>query len=122
MPVVAVIFVAGVLMTLWGMIRNILCSSSPEKGIWWAGPGVVLVVVMLFMVAGYNNTAFYPSVSDLQSSLTIYNSSSSKYTLTVMGYVSLFVPFVFAYIWYAWKSINRKKIDRAEMDEEEHLY
>ncbi len=122
MPLVAVIFVVGVLMTLWGIIRNILCSSKPQKGIWWSGTGVVLVVVMLFLVAGYNNTAFYPSVSDMQSSLTIYNSSSSKYTLTVMGYVSLFVPFVFAYIWYVWKALDRKKIDRAEMDEEEHLY
>lgn len=125
MPVVAVLFVAGVLMTLWGIIRTLVCSTKHEKGIWWSGPGVVLVVVMLFLIAGYNNTSFYPSYSNLQSSLTIFNSSSSKYTLTVMAYVSLLVPFVFAYIWYAWRAINRKKIDQQELDDEKdggHVY
>lgn len=122
MPLVAVLFVVGVVMVLWGITRTLICSSKPERGIWWSGPGVVLVVVMLFLIAGYNNTSFYPSNSSLQSSLTIFNSSSSHYTLTVMSYVSLLVPFVFAYIWYAWKAINNKKIDKKEIEEDEHVY
>jgi cytochrome d ubiquinol oxidase subunit II len=123
MPLVAIIFVIGVLMTLWGVIRTLACKTKPEKGIWWSGIGVILVVVMLLLNAGYNNTSFYPSNSDLQSSLTIYNSSSSKYTLTVMSYVSLLVPFVFAYIWFAWKTINKKKIDSDELTgTDEHVY
>jgi cytochrome d ubiquinol oxidase subunit II len=91
------------------------------KGIWFAGSGTILTVFALFLVAGFNNTAFYPSFN-LQSSLTIENASSSKFTLTVMSYVSLMVPFVVAYIWYAWKSINDKKIDEAEMQGEGHAY
>jgi len=123
MPLVAVIFVLGVLMTLWGIIRTIVFTKKHEKGIWWSGIGVVLVVVMLLLNVGYNHTSFYPSYSDLQSSLTIYNSSSSQYTLTIMSYVSLLVPFVFAYIWYAWKAINNKKIDRDEVNQtDEHVY
>jgi cytochrome bd ubiquinol oxidase subunit II len=79
-------------------------------------------VFSLFLLAGFNNTSYYPSTSDLQSSLTIHNSSSSHYTLTAMSYVSLLVPFVLAYIWYAWRSINKKKIDAAEMETESHVY
>ena len=76
----------------------------------------------LFLLAGFNHTSFYPSTYDLQSSLTIQNASSSKYTLTAMSYVSLMVPFVAAYIWYAWKAINNKKMDEKEMEEESHTY
>ncbi|MCJ7434446.1 MAG: cytochrome d ubiquinol oxidase subunit II, partial [Anaerolineales bacterium] len=79
-----------------------------------------MVVFSLFMLAGLNNTSFYPSAYDLQSSLTIQNASSSQYTLVAMSYVSLFVPFVFAYIWYAWRSLNKKKITEEEMNEEPH--
>jgi len=74
------------------------------------------------MLAGYNHTSFYPSVYDLQSSLTIENASSSHYTLTAMSYVSLLIPFVAAYIFYAWKSINNKRIDTNEMKEDGHVY
>jgi len=76
----------------------------------------------LFMVAGLNHTSFYPSNYDLQSSLTIENSSSSIYTLRAMSYVSLFVPFVVAYIWYAWYSLAKKKIDVQELESESHVY
>jgi len=120
MPLVLIMFLVGVLAVLFGIISTILKGGS--KGIWFSGPGTILVVLSLFLVAGFNNTAFYPSSHDLQSSLTIVNSSSSHYTLVAMSYVSLFVPFVIAYIWYAWKSINKKKIDEKEMEEETHVY
>jgi len=76
----------------------------------------------LFLLAGFNNTAYYPSTFDLQSSLTIENSSSSLYTLTIMSYVSLLIPFVIAYIWYAWRAIDNKKIDIEEIKTETHVY
>jgi len=120
MPVVLVMFLVGVLCVLagiaWGLFRN--CGN----GIWFAGPGTVLVVFSLFMLAGFNNTAFYPSAYDLQSSLTIRNASSSHYTLVAMSWVSLFVPFVLTYIIIAWRAINRKKIDEKEIQEEPHVY
>jgi cytochrome d ubiquinol oxidase subunit II len=74
------------------------------------------------MVAGFNHTSFYPSTFDLQSSLTIENASSSQYTLTVMSYVSLFVPFVLAYICWVWRALDKKRIDKEEMTGNEHLY
>jgi cytochrome d ubiquinol oxidase subunit II len=119
MPVVTAILLIGVVLVLWGIIASLLKPYT--KGIWFAGSGTILTVFALFLVAGFNNTAFYPSFN-LQSSLTIENASSSKFTLTVMSYVSLMVPFVVAYIWYAWKSINDKKIDEAEMQGEGHAY
>ncbi|MBC8436032.1 MAG: cytochrome d ubiquinol oxidase subunit II, partial [Bacteroidetes bacterium] len=124
MPVVAVLFVVGVLLVLFGIIRPLTnFNKCRAKGIWFAGSGTVLTVFSLFLLAGFNNTSFYPSTYDLQSSLTIMNSSSSKYTLTVMSYVSLMVPFVLAYIIYAWRSLNRKKITEEEMEEGgEHTY
>jgi cytochrome d ubiquinol oxidase subunit II len=82
----------------------------------------VLTVFSLFLLAGFGNTAYYPSTSELQSSLTIMNSSSSRYTLIAMSYVSLMVPFVLAYIIYAWWSLNRKKITEEEMSEGGHAY
>jgi cytochrome d ubiquinol oxidase subunit II len=120
MPLVLILFLIGVVAVLWGIISTLLMRS--EKGIWFSGAGTVVVVLSLFLIAGFNNTSFYPSTFDLQSSLTIQNASSSKYTLTAMSYVSLLVPFVFAYIWYAWKSINKKKITEDEMQEESHAY
>ena len=123
MPVVLILFLAGVLLVLWGIILPLWkYEKSASKGIWYAGTGTIITVFSLFLLAGYNNTSYYPSTYDLQSSLTISNSSSSHYTLTAMSYVSLLVPFVVAYIWYAWRSINRKKIDMAEMETEEHTY
>ena len=122
MPVVLVVFLIGVLAVLWGIIRT-LWKPAFDKGIWFAGAGTVLTVLALLLVAGYNNTAYYPSTPDLQSSLTLANSCSSQFTLRVMAYVSILVPFVLAYIFYAWRSIDRKKIDAKEMqDEGGHAY
>lgn len=117
MPVVLIVFLAGVLAVLWGIVRT-LWKPAFDKGIWFAGIGTVLTVLALLLVAGYNNTAYYPSTADLQSSLTLANSCSSQFTLRVMAYVSILVPFVLAYIFYAWRSIDRKKIDVEEMQEE----
>ncbi len=123
MPLVLILFLAGVGLVLWGIILPLMrFEKSASKGIWFAGIGTILTVFSLFLLAGFNNTAYYPSTYDLQSSLTIMNSSSSHYTLTAMSYVSLLVPIVLAYIWYAWRSINRKKIDVVEMEMEEHTY
>jgi cytochrome d ubiquinol oxidase subunit II len=74
------------------------------------------------MLAGFNNTAFYPSTYDLQSSLTIYNASSSQYTLTAMSWVSLLVPFVIAYIWYTWKSMSKKKVSESDLENDTMAY
>ncbi len=123
MPVVAVLFLVGVVMVLLGIIRPLTCFvKCHTKGIWATGIGTVLTVFSLFLLAGFNNTAYYPSTADLQSSLTIENSSSSHYTLVAMSYVSLLVPFVLAYIWYAWKSIDNKKIDIEEVKNDSHAY
>lgn len=121
MPVVLLVFLVGVLAVLWGIIRT-LWKPAFDKGIWFAGVGTVLTVLSLLLVAGYNNTAYYPSTHDLQSSLTITNSCSSLFTLKVMAYVSILVPFVLAYIFYAWRSIDIRKIDAKEMKEGEHTY
>jgi cytochrome d ubiquinol oxidase subunit II len=121
MPVVGILFLGGVLMVIWGIGSS--WFSHTRKGIWYAGSGSVLVVFSLFLVAGLNSTSFYPSTSDLQSSLTIQNASSSHFTLTVMSYVSLLVPFVVAYIWYVWKALNVKRIDKEEMASDDiHIY
>lgn len=122
MPVVLIIFLLGVVMVLFGTARSYFVKSCRFKAIWPVGIGTVLTVFGLFLVAGFNNTAYYPSTTDLQSSLTIFNSSSSHYTLTAMSYVSLLVPFVLAYIWYAWKSMNKNKVTQEEMDNESHVY
>ncbi len=123
MPVVAILFILGVALVLIGIIRPLTCfEKCSTKGIWGAGIGTILTVFSLFLLAGFNDTAYYPSTFDLQSSLTITNSSSSSYTLTVMSYVSLLVPFVIAYIWVAWRSIDNKKIDSIELENESHVY
>lgn len=116
MPVVLLVFLVGVVAVLWGIIRT-LWKPAFDKGIWFAGAGTVLTVLALLLVAGYNNTAYYPSTHDLQSSLTLANSCSSQFTLKVMAYVSILVPFVLAYIFYAWRSIDNRKIDAKEMEE-----
>ncbi|MCD6347947.1 MAG: cytochrome d ubiquinol oxidase subunit II [Bacteroidales bacterium] len=121
MPVVLILFLVGVVGVLWGIIASLFTSTT--KGIWFAGVGTVLTVLALFLMAGFNHTAFYPSTFDLQSSLTVENASSSKFTLTVMSYVSLLIPFVLAYIWVAWRAMNKKKIDKEEIYlEGDHLY
>jgi len=121
MPAIALLFLSGTLLVLYGIIKTIL-SDGYCKGIWFSGFGTTLFVFSLFSLAGYNNTAYYPSSFDLQSSLTITNSSSSHYTLITMSYVSLLVPFVLAYIFYAWKSINREKITSEEIQTGSHIY
>lgn len=113
-PSVLVLLLLGVVLLLTGIVRTVL-SSHFNKGIWWSGIGTVLAVTALFLMAGWNDTAYYPSNADLQSSLTIANSCSSEFTLSTMAVVSLLVPFVLAYIYYAWKSIDSKKIDRDEL-------
>ncbi len=120
MPMVLIIFLLGVVLVLLGIGKSIFTICT--KGIWVAGAGTIMTVLALFLLAGFNNTAFYPSTFDLQSSLTIENASSSKYTLKVMAYVSLMVPFVIAYIWYTWRLMNNKKIDADEMNEDIHIY
>ena len=115
-----VVLLVGVLLLLFGIVRTIL-QKDYIKGIWPAGIGVVLVVIVLFLIVGYNNTAYYPSTADLQSSLTLQNSCSSQFTLTAMFYASLIIPFVLAYIFYAWRSIDSKEIDSKEISDD-HAY
>jgi cytochrome d ubiquinol oxidase subunit II len=127
MPVVAVVFLLGVVGVLWGIIRTSFSKTQYTKGIWFAGAGAVLAVLGLLLNVGYNNTAYYPSLygegqSYLQSSLTIYNSASSKFTLTAMSIVSLFIPFVLAYIVYMWRLINKKKLVLNDIQTESHIY
>ena len=104
----AVLIVVGVVMTLW--------RKDFRRGIWLAGPGTTLAVMALFMVVGYNNTAYYPSVADLQSSLTLANSSSSEFTLRTMAVVSLIIPFVVAYIAYFWRQMDKKSLTTDELN------
>ncbi|MCT4637012.1 MAG: cytochrome d ubiquinol oxidase subunit II [Bacteroidales bacterium] len=123
MPIVLSVFLIGVVSVLYGIIKSYFkFDTFSNKGVWYVGIGTILTVFALFLLSGFNNTAYYPSVTDLQSSLTIENSSSSKFTLTAMSYVSLMVPFVAWYIWYAWKAINKKKIDQDEMETDSHVY
>lgn len=109
-----VMLLVGVVLTLYGIVRTIV-SKTYIQGIWPSGIGVVLVVLSLLLCVGWNNTAYYPSTTDLQSSLTIANSCSSEFTLRTMAIVSLLIPFVLAYIVYAWRAIDRRKIDHEEI-------
>ena len=120
MPVVLVMLLAGVVLVLFGIWKGGFTTS--RKGFWFTAPGTVLVVMAVFFLAGFNNTAYYPSTADLQSSLTIRNSSSSYFTLTVMSWVSLLIPFVVAYIAYAWHAMDRKKITKDEIEGTQHKY
>lgn len=114
----AVVLLVGVALLLFGIVKTVL-SNTYIKGIWPAGIGVVLVVLVLLLIAGWNNTAYYPSNADLQSSLTIMNSSSSEFTLRTMSVVSLFIPFVLAYIVYVWHAMDSKKITKEEIKHED---
>ncbi len=120
MPFIAIIFLSGVAGVLSGIAISL--RGKKVKGIWYSGTGTVLAVFALFLIAGFNGTSFYPSSHDLQSSLTIINASSSKFTLKTMMYVSFVIPFVFAYIWYAWKAINNEKITSDEISSDDHKY
>ena len=114
----AVLLLAGVALVLYGIIRTIV-SKTYICGIWPVGIGTVLTVLALLLSAGWNNTAYYPSNADLQSSLTIANSCSSYFTLCTMAVVSILIPFVLAYIVYAWYSIDKKKLDKEEIATDE---
>lgn len=120
MPAVFIVFLAGTGLVLFGLYRMIFTVKADP--VWFAGPGTILVVLSLFLIAGYNNTSFYPSVVSLQDSLTIRNASSSHFTLKTLFYISFIIPFVAAYIWYAWKAINRSRIDEKEISGEGHKY
>ena len=109
-----IVLLIGVVLLLYAIIRTVV-SKTYIGGIWPAGIGVVLVVLVLLLFAGWNHTAYYPSTADLQSSLTIANSCSSEFTLSTMAVVSLLIPFVLAYIAYCWYSLDKKKIDKDEI-------
>ena len=121
MPVIMGFFVLGVVAVLYGIIATLL-KPKYSKGIWFAGIGTVVTVTMLLLVSGFNNTAYYPSSYDLQSSLTIQNSSSSEFTLSVMAVVSLLVPFVLAYIFYAWRALEKKRLSLQDLESDGHAY
>ena len=118
MPVVLILFLVGALLLVAGVVLT-LVKPKFTRGIWLTGPGTVLAVMTFFMLAGYNGTAYYPSTADLQSSLTIQNSSSSEFTLTAMSIVSLIIPFVVAYIAYFWYKMDRRSLTAQELKEEE---
>ncbi len=118
---VLIVLLAGVVALLYAVVRTVR-EADYIKGIWPAGIGVVLVVLCLLLCAGWNNTAYYPSNADIASSLSIVNSCSSEFTLRTMTYVSFIIPFVLAYIVYAWWSIDKKKIDREEIASDDHAY
>lgn len=115
------ILLAGVALVLYAIVHTAF-SSTFRSGIWYSGIGTVLVVLVLFFLAGYNDTAYYPSLLDAGSSLTIANSSSSEFTLRVMSWVSLIVPFVLGYIWYVWSKMNATPLTEEEIDTESHSY
>jgi len=126
----ALLFVVGVVLVLWGIATEVLRGSKfftlhsslfTLSGIWPAGIGTVLTVLPLLLTAAWNHTAYYPSTADLQSSLTIANSCSSEFTLRTMFYVSFLVPFVLAYIVYCWRKIDAKKLDKEEI-KNDHAY
>lgn len=119
LPAVAGILLAGVLLVLWGLLKG---WRGRRAAIWFSGAGTVLTVLALLLLAGWNDTAYYPSLADLQSSLTIRNSSSSRFTLQVMSVVSLLIPFVAAYIFFAWRAINNRPLTSKEVEAEEHSY
>ena len=116
-----VLLLSGVIMVLFGIIYTII-SKRFIAGIWQAGLGTIFTVLALLLLAGWNNTAYYPSTADLQSSLTLANSCSSEFTLRTMFWVSLLVPFVLAYIFYAWRAIDKKKITKEEIQGDDHVY
>lgn len=120
MPVVAIMLLAGTLLVLFSLYSTLFKESN--RGIWSSGLGTVLVVMSLFLILGLNNTVYYPSLSDLQSSLSIENSSGSHYTLTAMSYVSLFVPAVLAYIIMVWRAMDREPITIDEVEADSHHY
>lgn len=119
-PVTLLLFLAGVVLVLTGLYLSIFRRSA--RAVWYAGTGTVAVGLALFFLAGYGRSAFYPSYTNIQSSLTLARASSSRFTLQTMMYVSFIIPFVLVYIWIAWKAINKKKITAEELAGGEHTY
>ena len=115
MPVVLILFLVGAVLVVAGVALTVF-KQGFCRGIWLSGPGTVFVVMAIFMIAGYNGTAYYPSSADLQSSLTLSNSCSSEFTLTAMSIVSLIIPFVVAYIAYFWRKMDARSITTQELE------
>ena len=116
MPVVLIMFLVGAVLLVAGVVLTLL-KPTFNKGIWLAGPGTVLAVIPLFLIAGYNGTAYYPSSADIQCSLTLANSCSSEFTLRTMAIVSLILPLVVAYIAYFWYKMDKKSLTTKELGE-----
>lgn len=121
MPRVSVLLLIGAILILFGIGKTLL-KATFDKGFWFSGVGTIAAVLALLLCVGYNDTSYYPSTVDMQSSLTLYNSCSGQFTLKTMAYVSLLIPFVAGYIFYVWRSINKKKIDKDEMSEHGEMY
>ena len=115
MPAVSVMFLLGAVLLVAGVVLT-LVRKEFNRGIWLSGPGSVLAVMAIFMIAGYNGTAYYPSTADIQSSLTLSNSCSSEFTLKTMAIVSLIIPFVVAYIAYFWRQMDKRSLTKEELE------
>ena len=115
MPILLVVFLVGALLLVAGVVLTLM-KPTFNRGIWLAGPGTVMVVIVLFLIAGYNGTAYYPSSADLQCSLTLANSCSSEFTLKTMAIVSLIIPFVVAYIAYFWRQMDKRSLTKEELE------
>jgi cytochrome d ubiquinol oxidase subunit II len=120
MPIVAILLVSGLLLVIYGVAATSFMKK--DNGIWFGGIGTVFTGLSIFFLAAFNNTAFYPSKADLQSSLTIYNASSSHYTLTAMTYVAFMIPFVLGYIAYVWYLMDAKKLGESDISGEHEAY
>lgn len=115
MPIVLIMFLTGAVLLVFGVVITLI-KKEYNKGIWLAGPGTVLAVMAIFMIAGYNGTAYYPSTADIQCSLNLSNSCSSEFTLKTMAIVSLIIPFVVAYIAYFWRQMDKKSLTKEELE------
>ena len=115
MPAVLVLLLVGAVLLVVGVVATVVRKNF-TRGIWLAGPGTVFAVMALFMIVGYNNTAYYPSTADINASLTIANSSSSEFTLRAMAIVSLIIPFVLAYIAYFWRQMDKRSLTSEELE------
>ena len=115
MPAVLIMFLLGAVLLVTSVVMTLM-KKEFRRGIWFAAPGTVLAVMAIFMIAGYNDTSYYPSTADLQASLTLSNSSSSEFTLKTMAIVSLIIPFVVTYIAYFWRQMDKKSLTKEELE------
>ena len=118
MPVVLIMFLLGAVLLVAGVVMTLI-KKEFNRGVWITGPGAVLAVMAIFMIAGYNGTAYYPSTADIQCSLTLSNSCSSEFTLKTMAIVSLIIPFVVAYIAYFWRQMDKKSLTKEDLEKGE---